>query len=108
MARTLIEERKAATETVRLELRKLIRLSEITQRDIENQYGYGKGYLSQVLNGSIALTVRHVFNILGGLKIAPESFFAHVEDRRREATEREATEREAAEREAAERKGDAS
>lgn len=67
--------RDAAVDRLRRELRREVRASDLTQRAIEDANGFTHGYLSQVLQGHVTLTVRHVFGILMALAIPPEGFF---------------------------------
>lgn len=60
-------------------LRHLVRASGRTQRSIELENGFQRGYLSQVLKGNITLTVRHLLGILGSLQVAASSFFSRLE-----------------------------
>ncbi|MEM1206471.1 MAG: helix-turn-helix domain-containing protein [Acidobacteriota bacterium] len=64
----------------REELRKRVRVSELSQRRIETRSGWKRGYLSQVLQGKITLTLEHVLAILAALDVAPVRFFAEVFD----------------------------
>jgi len=67
--------RDAAVERLRQELKRRVRASDQTQRAIEDANGFSHGYLSQVLQGHVTLTARHVFGILFALDIPPENFF---------------------------------
>ncbi|MEM7350033.1 MAG: helix-turn-helix transcriptional regulator, partial [Acidobacteriota bacterium] len=67
--------RDAAAENMRRELRQQVRGSDMTQRAIEDANGFSHGYLSQVLQGHVTLTVRHLFGILMALDTPPEDFF---------------------------------
>ncbi len=71
----LIERRDAMVTRVREGLRRLVQISGRTQRAIEQQNGFTRGYLSQVLQGHIELSARHVFGILFALEVQPEDFF---------------------------------
>jgi transcriptional regulator with XRE-family HTH domain len=75
---SLSEQRDAAVEKIRQELRRLVLLSEQTQRSIEEKNGYTRGYLSQVLQGHITLTAEHVFAVLLALELSPAQFFWQV------------------------------
>lgn len=75
---SLIEERDAAIEKIRQELRRLVLLSDQTQRSIEEKNDFTRGYLSQVLQGHITLTVEHVFAVLLALELSPAQFFWQV------------------------------
>lgn len=72
------ELRDDAVHRVLEALQQQVSNSHLTQRSIERLYGYTRGYLSQVLNGHVTLTVRHVFGILIALKISPATFFDQV------------------------------
>lgn len=78
MDERLIEERELGIERVREELRRLVRSSDLTQREIEQANDFTPSYLSQVLKGNIALTVRHLYGILLALGRPPEEFFARL------------------------------
>lgn len=67
--------RDSAVEKLRQELKLQVRASDLTQRAIEDANGFSHGYLSQVLQGHVTLTARHVFGILIALGIPPEEFF---------------------------------
>ena len=70
--------RDAAVERLRQELRQQVRGSDMTQRAIEEENGFSHGYLSQVLQGHVTLTARHVFGILMALGIPPDAFFRRL------------------------------
>ncbi len=81
MDERLIDERELGVERVREELRRLVRSSERSQREIERANDFAQGYLSQVLSGSMALTVRHLYGILLALDRTPEEFFGRLAGR---------------------------
>ena len=68
------------TETKPLlkEIRRLVRLSDLSQRQVEKQAGFSKGYLSQLLGQNLDLKVWHVFAILNVLDVEPRAFYARV------------------------------
>ncbi|MCP3962862.1 MAG: hypothetical protein GY719_33910 [bacterium] len=70
--------RDEAVDRLRAELRRKVRESDLTQRAIEEENGFTRGYLSQVLQGHVTLTARHVFGILFALDIAPGPFFQRL------------------------------
>ncbi len=74
----LIRQRDEIVERLRRELRALVRESGWTQRRVEEVNGFTAGYLSQVLSGTITLTVRHLCGILLAIGMKPEDFFARV------------------------------
>ncbi|MEM9557681.1 MAG: helix-turn-helix transcriptional regulator [Acidobacteriota bacterium] len=65
-------------DRVREELRRRVRSSTTNQRQIERQAGWSRGYLSQVLQGHISLTILHVMTVLDALDTPPERFFAEL------------------------------
>lgn len=83
----LIKERDQIVERARRELRALVRESDWTQRRIEQANGFTQGYLSQVLQGQITLTVRHLFGILLTIGVPPDDFFARILGRASAANE---------------------
>ena len=74
----VVEKREAGVDAVLKELRRLVRENDMTQRDIEKENGFARGYLSQVLNGHMSLTARHVLAILFSLEVSPGSFFSRL------------------------------
>lgn len=77
-AEKCIQEREDGVERARLALRRLVRECPLTQRDIEERSGFQRGYLSQVLQGHIALSLRHVLGILLATGTSPGTFFAEL------------------------------
>ena len=78
MSEKLIQERDEVVDRIRRELRVLILESGLTQRRVEEANGFAHGYLSQVLNGTITLTVRHLYGVLLVLGVDVNEFFARV------------------------------
>jgi len=74
----IAEERVSEANRLREELHRRVRDSGLTQRVIERRNEFAGGYLSQVLKGNIALTVRHVLGILLAIEIPPARFFSEV------------------------------
>lgn len=70
------QQRDELVERLRGELRRLVRESDATQRSIEIANAFTRGYLSQVLQGHVTLTARHVFGILLALAVPPGEFFS--------------------------------
>ena len=60
------------------EIRRLVRLSDLSQRQVEKLAGFSKGYLSQLLGQNLDLKVRHVLAILNALDEDPGEFFSRV------------------------------
>ena len=70
--------RDRAVSQVLEELRRRVRETDLTQRAIEEENGFARGYLSQVLQGKITLTVRHLVGVLLSMGVSPERFFADL------------------------------
>jgi len=66
-------------ERLRLE----IYLSKVTQREIERRIGFSRGYLSQLLGGSVELKLWQLLAILHAIGKDPASFFSETFPRRR-------------------------
>lgn len=82
-AQSPVEERQAEIDEILERLRKLIRLSGLRYRDIEERHGWGKDYIGQVLTGSVHISMDHLLAILRSLEISPEQFFDHLDRRPR-------------------------
>ncbi len=59
-------------------LRDLIRERGFTQLEVQEVLGWGRNYISQLLNRQKALRVDQVLLILNVIDVKPESFFAEV------------------------------
>ncbi len=82
-------QRDEMVDRLRDELRRIVRESDSTQRALEETNGFRRGYLSQVLQGHVTLTARHVFGILLALEVSPEDFLHRLfGDRQRDRQER--------------------
>ncbi len=61
----------------------MVRESGSTQRAVEEANGFTRGYLSQVLQGHVTLTAKHVFGVTLALGVPPDELFLRLfEDRR--------------------------
>jgi transcriptional regulator with XRE-family HTH domain len=60
------------------ELRRIIKRSDFSQRRVEDQAGFSRGYLSQLLSSNLDLKVWHVLAILEVFGISPAEFFERV------------------------------
>jgi len=72
---------KERDEEIRLvlqELRRMIKRSEFSQRQVEELAGFSKGYLSQLLARNLDLKVWHVLAILDVFQIGPSEFFERL------------------------------
>lgn len=56
-------------------LRQAIRVSNVTNREIERRLGMSQGSLSRLLAGGIELKVQHILDILAILGLHPGTFF---------------------------------
>jgi transcriptional regulator with XRE-family HTH domain len=52
-----------------------IQYSGTSRHKIEKALGYSRGYVSKILNGTVELRSRHVFEILGLIDMQPWKFF---------------------------------
>lgn len=52
-----------------------IQFSGVRRRTIEERLGYSRGYVSKILNGTVELRTRHVFEVLGLIGMEPWRFF---------------------------------
>lgn len=77
----LATERDAYVDRIRAELYKLVKLSDLSQREIERLNNWQPRYLNQVLIGNQQLAMRHVCGVLAALEIPLDRFFAHLEGR---------------------------
>jgi len=59
-------------------LRDAIRKAKTSQRAVERALGQSQGYLSQILNGSVDLKLKHVFEVLNVIGAEPADFFSNV------------------------------
>lgn len=78
MESTTEKDWKAETRPVLDEIRRLIRYSDLSQREVEKSAGFSKGYLSQLLGQNLDLKIRHVLAILEVLEVPPSQFFQRV------------------------------
>lgn len=67
-------------QTVLDRLRWRIQCSSLTQRTLERQLGFSKGYLSQVLRGHVDLKINHLLSLLEALEVEVASFFSEVSE----------------------------
>lgn len=76
---------KAKDETQRLvqRVRLLVYLSKLTQREIERRIGFSRGYLSQLLGGTVEMKLWHLLAVLDTLDMDPGEFFSEMFPRRR-------------------------
>ncbi len=56
-------------------LREVIRSSPLTQSEIQARLGWGRTYITQLLNGQKSLRLEQLLRILAALGIAPGEFF---------------------------------
>ncbi len=82
MTTSLQDQRDELVDRLREELRRMIRESDSTQRVLEEANGFTRGYLSQVLQGHVTLTAKHVFGIVLALGASPEELFPRLFENR--------------------------
>lgn len=70
-----LEEIERRVDEARDELKRLLREHKLSQRAVETQCGWSRGYLSQVFQGRITLTLAHVFAILAAVDLPAAEFF---------------------------------
>jgi transcriptional regulator with XRE-family HTH domain len=85
MARKRIEERRLNDELVasiddEIErvtalLSTVIKVANVTKRELEKELGASGGYLSRLLSGKMGLSVRHILLICAAIGMQPEEFF---------------------------------
>ncbi len=78
MTTSVQNQRDEMVDRLREELRRRVRESGSTQRALEAANGFTRGYLSQVLQGHVTLTARHVFGIILALGVPPAEFFSRL------------------------------
>ena len=76
--RTLKDQWKAETRPLLDEIRRLVRFSDISQRDVEKGAGFSKGYLSQLLGQNLDLKMWHILAILKVLDVDSGHYFQRV------------------------------
>ncbi len=72
---------------IRRRLRDLVEDSDVPRWRVDQRLGHSKGYLSQLLAGTIDLKYRHLIAVLDAIGCTPQRFFQEVfprlRDRRR-------------------------
>lgn len=64
-------------------LRLRLMRSRITQREIERRVGFSRGYLSQLLAGTVEMKYWQLLAILDAMELEPSEFFGELFPRRR-------------------------
>jgi transcriptional regulator with XRE-family HTH domain len=57
-------------------LKRAIRSSGLSQKDVDRQIGVQPGYLSQVMIGRLDLKVKHLLRALQAIQVDPNGFFS--------------------------------
>jgi transcriptional regulator with XRE-family HTH domain len=68
---------ESVLDTIRYQLTR----RKISQRSLEREYGWGHGYLSNVLSGRLDLKLKTLFQVLTAFDLKPSEFFAEIEER---------------------------
>jgi len=76
-----------ATKDVTLPILERLRLrllrSHLTQREVEIRVGFSRGYLSQILAGTVEIKYWQLLAILHAMELEPSEFFGELFPRRR-------------------------
>ena len=85
MARKRIEERRLndqlvasiddEIERITALLSTVIKVANVTKRELEKELGASGGYLSRLLSGKMGLSIRHILLICAAIGLQPEEFF---------------------------------
>jgi transcriptional regulator with XRE-family HTH domain len=85
MARKRIEERRLndqlvasiddEIERITALLSTVIKVANVTKRELEKELGASGGYLSRLLSGKMGLSIRHILLICAAIGMQPEEFF---------------------------------
>jgi len=70
-------EMQSVLDTIRYELTR----RKVSQRSLERKYGWGHGYLSNVLSGRLDLKLKTLFQVLEAFELSTAEFFAEIEER---------------------------
>lgn len=70
-------EMQSVLDTIRYELTR----RKISQRSLEREFGWGHGYLSNVLSGRLDLKLKTLFQVLEAFELSTSEFFAEIEER---------------------------
>ena len=85
MARKRLEERRLndqlvasiddEIERITALLSTVIKVANVTKRELEKELGASGGYLSRLLSGKMGLSIRHILLICAAIGMQPEEFF---------------------------------
>lgn len=67
-------------DRARDELKRLLRERKLSQRAVEARFGWSRGYLSQVFQGRITLTLAHVLSLLKAIDLPSVDFFHSLDE----------------------------
>ena len=76
-------DKKDVTLPILERLRLRLLRSRLTQREVEIRVGFSRGYLSQILAGTVELKYWQLLAILHAMKLEPSEFFGELFPRRR-------------------------
>lgn len=74
---------ESLTRRILERVRQLIFLSDVTQREVEKRVGFSRGYLSQLLGGTVEIKYWQLLAILHAMELDPAEFFSELFGRRR-------------------------
>lgn len=69
---------EARAEKFRRALLDAIKRERLSLRELDRRTGHHAGYFSQVFRGKPRMLVDHIFEILDGIDLEPEIFFAEM------------------------------
>ncbi len=73
-----LQEINLEARRIRRRLRDLVEDSDVPRWQVDQQLGHSKGYLSQLLAGTIDLKYRHLIAVLDAIQCTPGGFFQEV------------------------------
>jgi transcriptional regulator with XRE-family HTH domain len=73
---------RASTQPILESLRLRVYVCDLTQREIEKRIGFSRGYLSQVLGGTVEIKLWQLLAILDVVGVEPVDFFDGLYPRR--------------------------
>ena len=75
-------ETETLTRRILTRVRQLIFFSDLTQREVEKRLGLSRGYLSQLLGGTVEIRYWQLLAVLDAMELDPGDFFSELFGRR--------------------------